>query len=94
MWNGTGGGGGGAGGWQDWGQTQQQFQAMPHGHVDWAALAQQWIHTKDSGDGAQPSEASQNVAPPGEEEEVAQGGGGEASMELCDPGGEDTTTGW
>ena len=29
MWNGTGGGGGGgggAGGWQDWGQTQQQFQ--------------------------------------------------------------------
>ena len=45
MWGGQGQGGGG----QGWGNggggwpSQAAVQAMPHGSVDWAALAQQWI---------------------------------------------------
>ena len=46
MWGGQGGGGWGSGqpqpgpgGWP----SQAAVQAMPHGSVDWAALAQQWI---------------------------------------------------
>ena len=50
MWGGPGpgwGGGGGSGGWPN----QAAVQAMPHGAVDWAALAQQWIQMKGDGSG-------------------------------------------
>ena len=62
---------------------------MPHGTVDWAALAQQWIQTKDVPEQPMVSQQSNNMKPPGDES-----GGGEASMELCEPGGEENGTGW
>ena len=52
MWGGQGPGwgGGGSGGWPN----QAAVQAMPHGAVDWAALAQQWIQMKGDGSGGHP----------------------------------------
>jgi len=57
---------------------------MPHGQVDWAALAQQWIKIKEvpGAEGA----ARGEEPPPGEEGTAAPPQGGHAHMQLCGDG--------
>jgi len=83
--------------WNNGNWQQAHVQAMPHAQVDWATLAQQWIQTKDSSDKSfdnGSAVASDCVVPPGEDQPHHQpDGGGEASMELCDNGEENNTSG-
>jgi len=77
MWNGGGGG---------WGMSGYPGQGGAGGQdVDWAALAQQWIHSNQNSGGQQPPV-------PGTEKGD---GGGEASMDLCDTDDQSqTSSGW
>jgi len=76
MWNGGGG----------WGMSGYPGQGGAGGQdVDWAALAQQWIHSNQNSGGQQPPV-------PGTEKGD---GGGEASMDLCDTEDQSqTSSGW